>query len=201
MAGTSADNHLPPRYANALGYPVLTPWVLVDEPTPGEVIYERNPYYYKVDPNGKQLPYIDRLHKVIVSNIEVYTAKILAGETDIQFQYTRLADYPIFKENEDKGDYNAILLPAWQEQQLVYCILLDPIDPVYAEIVQDKRFRQAVSMAVDREEVKNTVFLGFGRPAQVAPPKGQAIWEQRMEDAYAQHDVDAANALLDEMGL
>ena len=201
MGKDSADNFNPARYPNAIGYPVLTPWMPVDEPTPGELIMERNPYYHKVDPTGKQLPYIDRLHKVLVSNIEVYTAKILAGETDIQFQYTRLADYPILKENEDKGNYSAILLPAWQEQQLVYCLLLDPIDPVDAEIVQDKRFRQAVSMAVDREEVKNTVFLGFGRPAQVAPPKGSAVWEQRMEDAYVQHDVDAANALLDEMGL
>ena len=129
------------------------------------------------------------------------TAKIVAGETDLQFQFIRLGDFPLFKSNEEKGGYRTMALPAWQDQLLIYFASLTPEDEVYAEIVQDKRFRQAVSMAIDRTEVKKSVFLDFGREAQYAPPKGSDVWEQYMDDAYMQYDVDAANALLDEMGL
>ena len=122
-------------------------------------------------------------------------------QVTVQFQFIRLGDFPLFKSNEDKGGYRTMALPAWQDQLLIYFASLTPADQVYAGIVQDKRFRQAVSMAIDRTEVKKSVFLDFGREAQYAPPKGSDVWEQYMDDSYVQYDVEAANALLDEMGL
>ncbi|MAG13561.1 MAG: hypothetical protein CMN78_03080 [Spirochaetales bacterium] len=201
-AGASdAANHIPTRYPNAIDCPSLHPWHVVDEPNPGEFILERNPYYFKVDPTGKQLPYIDKGHRIFVTDLEVMNAKIVAGETDLQFQFIRLGDFPLFKSNEEKGGYKTMALPAWQDQLLIYFASLTPEDPVYAEVVQDKRFRQALSLAIDREEVKKSVFLDFGRVAQYAPPKGSDVWEQYMDDAYVEYDPDKANQLLDEMGL
>ena len=197
----TAASYVPTRYPNAIEAPSLHPWNVIDEPNPSEFLLERNPYFYKIDPTGKQLPYIDRGHRIFVTDLEVMTAKIVAGETDLQFQFIRLGDFPLFKSNEEKGGYRTMALPAWQDQLLIYFASLTPEDHVYAEIVQDKRFRQAVSLAIDRTEVKKSVFLDFGREAQYAPPKGSDVWEQYMDDAYMQYDVDAANALLDEMGL
>ena len=148
----TAASYVPTRYPNAIEAPSLHPWNVVDEPNPSEFILERNPYFYKIDPTGKQLPYIDRGHRIFVTDLEVMTAKIVAGETDLQFQFIRLGDFPLFKSNEDKGGYRTLALPAWQDQLLIYFASLTPEDQVYAEIVQDKRFRQAVSMAIDRTE-------------------------------------------------
>ena len=188
----TAASYVPTRYPNAIEAPSLHPWNVVDEPNPSEFILERNPYFYKIDPTGKQLPYIDRGHRIFVTDLEVMTAKIVAGETDLQFQFIRLGDFPLFKSNEEKGGYRTMALPAWQDQLLIYFASLTPEDEVYAEIVQDKRFRQAVSLAIDRTEVKKSVFLDFGREAQYAPPKGSDVWEQYMDDAYMQYDYRRA---------
>ena len=174
---------------------------MIEEPNPGEFILERNPYFFKIDPIGQQLPYIDRAHRVFVNNLEVMNAKVVAGETDVQFQFIRLGDVPLFKSNEEKAGYRTMLLPAWQQQVLVYFPNLTPADPVYAAVAQDKRFRQAISLALDRKEIRKSIFLDFGRIAQVSPPRGVDFWKPHMDTAYVEYDVDAANALLDEMGL
>ena len=197
-----AGTRIPTRYPTMFEFPTLDPWLNVAQPTPGEFLLERNPYYFKVDSEGRQLPYIDKLHRVIVTNPEVTAAKVIAGETDIQYNHLKMSDFPLFKANEEKGGYKALLLPAWQDLVLMYFPYLTPIkDPVIMELMGDKRFRQAVSLAIDRNEIKKSVFLDFGRIAQFAPPKGSAAWEEYMEKAYAEHDVAEANRLLDEIGL
>ena len=117
---TDAANHIPTRFPNAIDAPSLHPWHVTEEPNPGEFILERNPYFFKIDPTGKQLPYIDRGHRIFVTDLEVMTAKIVAGETDLQFQFIRLGDFPLFKSNEEKGGYRTMALPAWQDQLLIY---------------------------------------------------------------------------------
>ena len=201
VAGSDAANHIPTRFPNAIEAPSLHPWHVIEEPNPGEFILERNPYFFKIDPLGQQLPYIDRAHRVFVNNLEVMNAKVVAGETDVQFQFVRLGDMPLFKANEERAGYHTMLLPAWQQQVLVYFPNLTPADPVYAAVAQDKRFRQAISLALDRNEIRKSIFLDFGRIAQVAPPRGVDFWQPHMDTAYVEYDVDAANALLDEMGL
>ena len=73
---------------------MLQPYVWESEPQQGEFIMSRNPYFYKVDPDGNQLPYIDTISRALVTDLEVENLKIIAGETDIQGQFIRLSDYP-----------------------------------------------------------------------------------------------------------
>jgi len=183
-------------------YPVLSPWRVASQPKPEEWILERNPYYYKVDPQGNQLPYIDRIHLSVVGDREMITMKILTGEVHIEGGYSaRLSDYPLFMENREKGSYEVMLLRDWLDQPLIYFLNLCPEDLVLREIVQDVRFRQALSLALDREDIRESIFLGFGRPAQWAPVPGSVFYEEEFEKAYAQYNPEKANALLDEMGL
>ncbi len=181
--------------------PVLQPYVWESEPQQGEFIMSRNAYFYKVDPDGNQLPYIDTISRALVTDLEVENLKIIAGETDIQGQFIRLSDYPMFSQNQDAGNYHLMALPAWQDQLLIFPFNFDPADPVLGEIIRDKRFRQALSLAVDRDEVKKSIFLDFGVPSAFAPVAGSPWYKDEFRDAYAEYDVDAANALLDEMGL
>lgn len=181
--------------------PVLQPYAWDSEPQQGEFIMSRNPYFYKVDPDGNQLPYIDTISRSLVTDLEVENLKIISGETDIQGQFIRLSDYPMFSQNQDAGNYHLMALPAWQDQLLIFPFNFDPADPVLGEIIRDKRFRQALSLAVDREEVKKSIFLDFGVPSAFAPVAGSPWYKDEFRDAYAEFDLDRANALLDEMGL
>ncbi len=189
------------RTADYRAMPVLQPYAWDSEPQQGEFIMTRNPYFYKVDPDGNQLPYIDTLSRSLVTDLEVENLKIISGETDLQGQFIRLSDYPMFAQNQEAGNYNLMALPAWQDQLLIFPFNFDPADPVLGEIIRDKRFRQALSLAVDREEVKKSIFLDFGVPSAFAPVVGSPWYKDEFRDAYAEFDLERANALLDEMGL
>ncbi|OQA47349.1 MAG: putative ABC transporter-binding protein precursor [Chloroflexi bacterium ADurb.Bin325] len=181
--------------------PVLQPYVWKSEPQQGDLLMERNPYFYKVDPMGNQLPYIDTLSRSLVADLQAENLKIISGETDLQCQFTRLSDYPMFAENADKAGYDLMALPAWQDQMLIFPFNMLPKDENLKKALNDVRFRQALSLAIDREEVKKSIFLDFGTPSAFAPVSGSPWYKDEFRDAYAQFDVDKANALLDEMGL
>ena len=69
--------------ARCIGYPTLTPWVSVASESPGIMVFERNPYYFKVDTEGKQLPYIDKIVSVQVEDVEMVNQRVLAGDVDV----------------------------------------------------------------------------------------------------------------------
>ena len=182
-------------------YPALDPWVVVSQPRPGVTILERNPYFYKVDPEGNQLPYIDRLQRTAVSNLEIINLKVIAGESDVQCQDLKITDYPLFVKSARRGGYEIMLLKAGGVSQLVVLPNLSPDDPVLRKIVQDVRFRRALSLAIHREEIKEAIFLGFGRPAQLTIGRGSVFYEEEFEKPFVEYDPERANKLLDEMGL
>lgn len=199
--GNRSNGEYQRRVAKYRDMPVLQPYVWEREPQQGDFIMVRNPYFYKIDPAGNQLPYIDRLSRSLVTDLEVENLKVMSGETDIQCQFLRLSDYPLFVQNKEKGGYEVMALPAWQDQLLIFPFNLDPADEVMAEIIRDKRFRQALSLALDREEFKKSIFLDFGTPSAFAPVSGSPWYKDELRDAYADHNVARANELLDEMGL
>ena len=170
-------------HPKGIGFPRLSPWIPI-ESTPTRTIFERNPYYFKVDSEGNQLPYIDYIYSNIVSDGETRVLKIAAGETDFDPQ-TDLPNLPFFMENAEKAGYRVILLDSGDNPANVM-FNLSNADPVWQQVVQDLRFRQATSMAINREEIIDAIYLGFTKPSTLVP------------DTY---DVEKANALLDEMGL
>jgi peptide/nickel transport system substrate-binding protein len=195
-----AEEFVPGAVPSVERYPTLDPWLHVSQPNPGDFVLESNPYYYKVDPLGRQLPYIDRLVKVFASNTQVVILKILAGETDFQRDLP-LSELPLIKKSGQAGNYYTMLLPDPQDYRLIFPMNLSPADPVLREIIRDVRFRQALSLALNREEIRDVLLLGFGRPAQLAPLPGTPWYEEAFTRAYADFDPERANGLLDEVGL
>lgn len=185
-----------------LEFPVLNPWRPVEIPGPGEYLFERNPYYFKIDTAGNQLPYIDYIRKSTAEDPEVLALKILTGDTDVEGGYfVKLSDYPLYVENQDQGNFDILLTKDWLDHPLIFFFNNAPADPVLRGLVQDPRLGQAMSLALDRQDFIESLFLGFGRPAQVSPVRGSPMFSQELEDSYAAYDPDRANALLDEMGL
>lgn len=183
--------------------PILKPWTLARIDQFGNKFYLRNPYYWKVDTAGNQLPYVNNQVRLLLADAEVIKLNIQAGEID----YTSagfgfdLPDLPVLSAAEAAGDYTTLLWPQQTGASWKYSFNLTTNDPVLREIFNDVRFRQAMSLAIDRNEINETLFLGLGVSRQWGPPQSDVFFQDWMLDYYATHDVDEANRLLDEMGL
>lgn len=164
-------------------------------------LFERNPFYWKVDPAGNQLPYMDYVQVNSVSNPEVYNVKILAGEVDYGGEYTDFSNYTLYTENAEAGNYRVLLWDQDASADTAFFPILTANDPVIAEMNQDKRFRIALSLAIDREAINKTLFFGRGEEGQATAVPPAPWYEESNRQAYAQYDPDEANRLLDEMGL
>ncbi len=180
--------------------PGLTAYVL-ESMTADRRIWVRNPYYWKVDTEGNQLPYLDGIDADIVSDMEVVQGMIMSGQLDFAARNTELSNYPLYREHEAEGGYRTILWDMTFGTYLFYQFNLTDEDPVLREIFQDRRFRQAMSLALDREEMNEVLYFGQGAPRQYTVLEDSVYFEPEFATAYTEYDVERANALLDEMGL
>lgn len=182
-----------------LEQPTHHPWILVERTNTGKR-YVRNPYYWKVDPAANQLPYVDRIQAQIVDN-ETYHLKIISGESDFALLGTRFDNFTLYKENEESGGYRVVQIPA----PVVGASVLIPNqfheDPFTRGIYRDVRFRRALSLAMNRAEINELVFFGVGTPRSATIVSTNPWFKAEWEQAYAEHDPERANALLDEIGL
>ena len=169
----------------AMGVPTLNPWLKIEAPE-DIVLMERNPYYWKVDIEGNQLPYIDRLQSTYCANIEAEVLKVIAGETDFLRENAGLKDLTVFRENENRGNYEArVYFPGWYAPTVVIINQLHE-DQVWNQVAGDVRFRRALSVGMNRDEIIENVYQGL-----VTKP----IW------VPSEFDPEEANRLLDEVGL
>jgi peptide/nickel transport system substrate-binding protein len=182
-----------------LDVPDLNPWILRDLSTTSK-FFERNPYYWKVDTAGNQLPYIDNILVSIIDG-ESYPLKVISGEADTAYIRTSFADYTLYKENESSGEYRVILLPGnWGSDVSVGFNMTHP-DPEIRGLFQDVRFRRAMSAAIDRDEINKVAFFGKAVPRQATVFPFVSYYKDEWGKAYAQYDTEMANTLLDQVGL
>ncbi|MAS37400.1 MAG: hypothetical protein CL610_25595 [Anaerolineaceae bacterium] len=183
--------------------PVLKPWTFESEDEFGNRFFTRNPYYYKVDTEGNQLPYVDSQVRLLLSDPEVIKLNIQAGEID----YTSagfgfdIVDLPVLIAGEEQGDYTTLMWPIASGGNWKFMFNITTADDVLREIFNDVRWRQAMSLAINRAEINDTLFFNLGVERQWGPPQSDRFFEDWMLDYYADFDTDQANALLDEMGL
>jgi peptide/nickel transport system substrate-binding protein len=181
--------------------PHLWAWVPTSVSTT-HVVLERNPYYWKVDPEGHQLPYIDRMEFDILQG-ETVNLRKLTG--DIPFSALWLGQFHLFAERKDEGKYEIREWVHGSGNVQLVAPNLNHRDPVLRRIIGDRRFRIALSYAINREEIREASYMGLGTPRQVAPPPTSPFYDDACARAYAnaytEHRPGLANRLLDEMGL
>ncbi len=178
--------------------PKLTAWIPANDDTDNIYILRRNPYYWKVDGEGKQLPYIDEIHYFRMEDTEGYVLRAIAGDLDFQFRSMEVDDFTLFKENEDRGNYRTLV---WQSVTN-RCLVFNPTveDPVLRGLFQDVRFRQAVSSAINRAEILEFTD-SMAVPKQASFIEDSPYYREEWATAYADYDPDLANSLLDSIGL
>lgn len=169
----------------SLGMPMLTPWHLVS--IDNEVfVYERNPYYHKVDSSGQQLPYLDRIVSPKVQDGEMENVRMISGEADILRRNAALIKMPLYKANESQGNYTTLMLQSHLKAPATIFFNYGYPDLTARAIMNDVRFRKAVSLGIDKQEIIDSVYLGFGEIPTYT---------------YGEYDPAEANRLLDEMGM
>jgi len=180
--------------------PVLTPYKITKR-TSEYWEMERNPYYWKVDTEGNQLPYIDKHYGRLLTSSELYQGAIIAGEVDYALISTSLENYTLYQESAEKGNYRVLPWKMGYSSIQNYIPNQNVKDPVLRKIFQDVRFRKALSLAINREDINESIFFGLGKPAQFTALPASDYYEERFSRSYADYDPDEANGLLDEMGL
>ena len=164
--------------------PVLRGWIIMKSPE-DQIIMERNPYYHKVDTEGKQLPYVGRIEAKVVATPENIPSTIITGEINFCREILRHTDVGLYKENE--GDaYKVNLDMVYHNAPVALMFNYNNPDEAWQKVVLNKTFRRAVNAALQFDEIIDALFLGLGRPSPWFPPGG---------------DRDLANQLLDEIGM
>jgi peptide/nickel transport system substrate-binding protein len=180
--------------------PVLGPWLAKNELSNQLLTIERNPYFFAVDPQGNQLPYIDKVTFRLFQSAspEVFTLWVTNGEIDMQFRHTQLANLALYKASEAKGDYKVILgkLASHFAIQLNLTTKNKPL----AEFFNQRNARIAISQAINRDNINQLVFNGLLTPRQYSPMMESPQYYEKLTNAYIKYDPDAANKLLDEAG-
>lgn len=184
--------------------PVLRPWILVKPFGEGidSVAYERNPFYWKTDPEGKQLPYIDRVEIQLVQDVEVLNLMALDGAFDWQYKdVARLDKLALFRENTQRGDYRLTEVKSRASSFAAFYLNLSHKDPVLRELFREADFRKALSYAIDRQTIVDLVHFGITSPSQPSPLPGTAFYSSKLSGAALEYDPEKANQLLDTLGL
>ena len=180
--------------------PELAPWVQERRDSTA-IFFTRNPYFFAVDGAGNQLPYIDRVKASFFADKQVAILAMMQGKVDIGGRLTDPGSFPLYKENEEIGDYRVLEWQDTKDSRVTFGFNLNHPDPVKGPIFLDKRFRQAMSLAMNRDEINQFVFLGMATPQQYTVDAGAAFYDPQWASAYADYDPDRAMGLLDEMGM
>ncbi|MCY4592777.1 MAG: ABC transporter substrate-binding protein [Alphaproteobacteria bacterium] len=180
--------------------PVLQPWRIVTALSSSRLVFRRNPYFHRVDPAGRQLPYVDSW-LVDVANNRLIAAKAGTGEADLQARYLRFDDYTFLRGGEERWPYETRL---WQTAKGAHLALypnLNVKDPLLRQLMRDVRFRRALSLAVHRHELNQVVYYGLALVGNNTTLPESPLYREENRFAWTRHDPDAANRLLDEIGL
>jgi ABC-type dipeptide/oligopeptide/nickel transport system permease component/ABC-type transport system substrate-binding protein len=188
-------------------YPRLWPWLYRTFRKSAPHVFVRNPYYYVVDTEGNQLPYIDRVLFDIKSR-DMVGISFANGEVSMQYRHTLYKNYTILMANRERHDYEVYHWLAGDGA--VYTVFpnlnmrIDPDKPetaLKARLLNDRRFRQALSLAINREAIIKAEYNGQTLPAQAAPGPGSFFYQPNLLNAFIDYDTVRANRLLDEIGL
>lgn len=180
--------------------PSLQPWINTTRPPAERFIFKRNPYFHRVDPNGQQLPYIDEI-EINLASTGLIPAKAGSGDVDLQARYLRLDNYTFLKEGEENGNYKVNLWETGRGAQIALYPNMNAKDPQWRQLMQDVRFRRAISMAVDRNEINQVVYFGLAKDMANTVLPSCPLFKSEYATAWSDFNVEAANQLLDEIGL
>jgi peptide/nickel transport system substrate-binding protein len=183
--------------------PTTAPWKYTSPVTGPAAVGERNPYYFAVDTEGNQLPYIDKITWTLAENLEVANLRAIAGEYDLQVRHMDIAKLPAFKENETKGGYTVGFWKWLHGADAGFFVNQNfDADPEIGKWLTNKDFRTALSLGIDRDQLNEVFWLGQGEPGGPAPAENTPFSAgPGSRKLHSTLDPKQANDILDKLGL
>jgi peptide/nickel transport system substrate-binding protein len=180
--------------------PTLEPWRNVTPPPAERFVFERNPFFHRIDEKGQQLPYLDRII-INTATGSLIPTKVGAGDSDLQVRYLSFDNYTFLKTAEKQKDFSVKLWRNAEGARLAIYPNLNTLDPAWRAVLRDVRVRRAFSVAINRRDINNVIFYGLAKPGANTLIAASPMSEPSMREAWAQYDPKLANALLDQAGL
>lgn len=179
--------------------PVINAWTSTNHPSEDPWLAQRNPYYHAVDTEGNQLPYVDGLTHAWFDDNSVFDLWIAQGLIDVHARHVSSSNFTFYKENEEAGNYRVLL---WRNASTnAFFPNISHSDPVKRALFDDARFREALSISINRDEINNLIYDGLFEPRQASPVSGSPNYDAEFETRWVEFNPDRANELLDEIGL
>ncbi|MFZ5784339.1 MAG: ABC transporter substrate-binding protein [Pseudomonadota bacterium] len=185
---------------NNVELPTLNPWKLTTEPPAQRYVFTRNPYYHRIDAKGQQLPYVDRIVFTQAAT-NLIPAKAGLGEADLQPRYLNMRDYTFLQKSAKSSGVDVRLWESGSGAQIALFPNLNANDEEWRKLMRDVRFRRALSLAIDRDELNQVVYLGLAKPSNNTIMERSELFKPEYAKKWAQYDPKLANKLLDEIGL
>jgi len=181
--------------------PSIHAWIGTDTILGKErVTYERNPYYFAVDADCQQLPYIDERVWVMAADPEVALLQSIQGNVSMSPRTVSIPqNRAVFFDNQEAGDYHLVPARSCDYNNAVLAFSVNHPDPVKAEVFSNKDFRAGVSLAINRQEIIDTVYLGQGEAFQPAPLRDSPYFNETMAKQFTEFDLAAAAEHLDKI--
>ena len=180
--------------------PTLQPWKVVNAAPATRFVFERNPFYHRVDPAGQQLPYLDRILLDVAAG-GLMAAKANSGDSDLLFRGLTMGDIPILKEGERAKGFKTLMWPYARGSEIALYPNLTVTDPVWRALNRDIRFRRALSLGIDRRTLNNSLLFGLGTEGNNTVMAESPLYDEAFRTAWASYDPQQASRLLDEIGL
>jgi peptide/nickel transport system substrate-binding protein len=180
--------------------PTLDPWRNTTAIPAERFTFVRNPYFHRIDENGRQLPYADEVTLTIGSSALI-PAKTAAGDTDLQARYLRFEDYTFLKSAAKRMNFEVRLWKRAEGASFALMPNLNAIDPVWRDLNRDLRYRRALSLAINRRDINRVIFFGLAKESGNTALPESPLYDEKMAQLYMTPDLAEANRLLDEIGL
>ncbi len=183
--------------------PTLNAWQVTTPFGDGSrMVLERNPYYWKVDTAGNQLPYFDRVVFEVAQDMQVLLLKTIAGEIDmIGARINTTENRAVIYDHQESGNYRMFEMTSAESNFGDLAFNMTHPNPVLREIFNQRAFREALSHAIDRQAIIDLVYIGQAMPLQTAVrPDYPPLYNERLASQHLDYDPDLANRLLDEAG-
>lgn len=180
--------------------PTLQPWVNTSKPPADRFVSVRNPYFHRVDPAGRQLPYIDRVVMPVVDG-KLIPAKAGAGESDLQARDIQFNNYTFLKKAEKTNNFKTHLWRTAKGSHIALYPNLNVVDPAWRQLLRDVRFRRALSMSIDRAQVNQVLYFGLATESNNTVVPESPLFKKEYQTLWTKYDRKAADKLLDDIGL
>ncbi len=193
------------------GTPVLAEWMVEEHESGQRLALTRNPYFYAVDTEGNQLPYIDRMVTDFAEDQEVVLLQWMEGQVDYQLRpYADITDVSMLIDAQERGGYTLEFWDSGTGVANTWFPNWNHPDEAKRELYRMPEFRQAISHAINRETINTMVFYEMGVPTTGTfsakavefnrTEEGQQLFEE-WRTSYIEYNPDKAEELLDSIGV